>query len=648
MKSGRKRKVSKGEWVQEVAKSRRQRGLEYKSYKTKKTVPKRVPGPPCKDGCFDKVGEEGRAEIFKNCWEIGSYDGRLNYFNGCVSDSKFKRKYTKKEVSLRPMRIVYSVKYAGTTYEVCRAGFQAIHGLTDKELRVFLEKRKQSATGPLASDQRGRHPPARKIVGSQLAQVHEHISMLSVTTSHYSRIKNPHRQYAPENLSIPILHGAYEQWMFQQYPGEPKVKFSFYKKIFTTCYNIAFKPPQTDVCNQCTEMKMEMKSLEGVEERADELDDLQEQYEMHVTSAKEAQDLLRKQKDDTDDDLMVIAVDLQQTLPCPKLSVNRAYYTRKVWLYNLCVYDVKAQKPYMYVWDESQGGRKANDVASCVNRWLKDNANGRRKLRMFADNCAGQNKNRTMVLMALQKIHSKELSRVEFIYLVSGHSYLPCDRSFGNIERRLKVHSSIETPRLYVDAIESSVKEKPIVTVMKIPDFFNFTSLENYCTWRTPTTVKKAFRTARQFVVSDAFPQGYAIKLHYRLEDVEASMLKVSLSLTGPGGKGKGRGKGRGRGRPAAVQRPSQDFNLSTVVVPRNCLGDVVKVEAAKLKDLALLKPYMSDMGRQWIEEFLEAQKGNVRDLSTASAEPDDPDDPDAPDDDYAMDYEEVRRITDA
>ena len=493
VKKGRRRERNEAGWIQKVARNRRQSGLDYESYTTKKTVPKRVPGQPCKDGCFDRVGADGRAEIFKNCWDIGSYDGRLNYLNACLSEKPHKRKYTKQAVSLRPMRIAYSVKCSGRIIEVCRAGFQAIHGMTDKEMTVFLRKRKQSATGPLESDKRGRHPPARKIVGSQLDHVHEHIRMLSVTTSHYSRIKNPHRQYAPEGLSIPLLHFAYVEWMIETYPDEPRVKFTFYKKIFTSCYNIAFKRPETDVCNTCTAMKNDIKRLEGVAGNEDELDDLKSEYEAHLSAAREAQDFLRRQKDDTNDDQMVIAVDLQQTLPCPKLSVNRAYYTRKVWLYNLCVYDVKAKKPTMYVWDESQGGRGADDVASCIHRWLRDNANGRRKLRIFCDNCAAQNKNKTIVMMALQKIHLHELIRVEFVYLVSGHSYLPCDRTFGIIEKRLRTVSTIEHPTRYVNLIKARLKEQPTVTVMKIADFLEFSVLEHYCTWRTPVVIKGAF-----------------------------------------------------------------------------------------------------------------------------------------------------------
>ena len=35
-----------------------------------------------------------------------------------------------------------------------------------------------------------------------------------------------------------------------------------------------------------------------------------------------------------------VAMDLQQTLPCPRLSVGIAYYLRKLWVYNFCILDI--------------------------------------------------------------------------------------------------------------------------------------------------------------------------------------------------------------------------------------------------------------------------------------------------------------------
>ena len=359
VKVGRKRKRDEEHWMQKVAKQKRQTGQEYVSVKSKKIMPARKPGPICKDRCMETVPQECRDLIFQNCWELPSYDARLNYYNACVTEKRFKRKYTAKQTSLRPMKLVYHVKSGGNVYEVCKIGFQNIHGITNKEMTVFLRKRKQSATGTLPLDRRGRREPASKIKGIKLQRVHEHIQKLSVTSSHYSRIKNPHRQYtATEGLTIRALYSAYDTWMLRTYPQERNnvVTFSYYKYVFTTCYNIAFRHPQTDVCNECTSLKQTIKDCQGKEEKQEDLEAAEGELEVHTDTAKKAQALLKEQKDNSDDDTMIIAVDLEQTLPCPKLSVNRAYYTRKLWVYNLCIYDIKEQKPTMYLWDETQGG----------------------------------------------------------------------------------------------------------------------------------------------------------------------------------------------------------------------------------------------------------------------------------------------------
>ena len=636
-KRGRKQGRFEAGWKQNIAKRLRQEGKEYVSVKTKQTVVKRQPGPMCKDRCIERVPQECRDEIFKNCWKIGNYDARLNYYNSCVSEGSHKRKYRDTATPLRPMRLSYSVKSRGIIYPVCRSGFQAIHGITYKEMRVFLQKRKDSPTGALPSDQRGRMKPGCTIKGVKLERVHEHIRLLSVTSSHYSRIKNPHRQYAGvEGLSVPILFSEYQLWMKEKYPEEEQVLFSFYKKIFTTQYNIAFKKPPTDLCNECAALGERVKTLRGREEPdQEELQDAQEEEEKHRALAREAQDLLKAQQAEEDQDSMVIAVDLQQTLPVPKLNINRAYYTRKLWLYNLCVYDVKAQKPTLYLWDETQGGRGADDIASCIHRWIRDNANGRKKLKIFADNCAAQNKNRTIVLMALQKVHQKILDRVDFIYLVSGHSYLPCDRVFGNIEKKLRTLGNIPTPVRYASIIESSTKVPPTIVRLGIADFLAFSALENYCKWATPSgTMKGAFQKARQFVVTKDYPAGYLVKLHYAQEETDRNHCPVSLCLGSK--KGKGRGKGR---RPAAEPAPVADFNLAEVALSRRYPGEAIKLNEFKLRDLQHLLPYIEPEGRAWIAGVLEQQNLLVEGAPEGAAEEEAEDDPD----NDAMEFEAVR-----
>ena len=85
---------------------------------------------------------------------------------------------------------------------------------------------------------------------------------------------------------------------------------------------------------------------------------------------------------------------------------------------------------------------------------------------LFCDNYAGQNKNHIMVLMALKLVQASLLFRVEFIFMVSGHSYLPCDRAFGNIEKKLATYASITCPAIFKEAFATVIgKMNPVINM---------------------------------------------------------------------------------------------------------------------------------------------------------------------------------------
>ena len=121
----------------------------------------------------------------------------------------------------------------------------------------------------------------------------------------------------------------------------------------------------------------------------------QEEYNYHTTEAKQAQELMKYYKNDRNPDLRAICIDLQQSLPTPRLSSNIAYYKRKLWTYNLCIHSLKEGKSYMYVWDETTAKRGSIEIASCLKDWISmDQVKGSfSKLVVFSDNCGGQNKN---------------------------------------------------------------------------------------------------------------------------------------------------------------------------------------------------------------------------------------------------------------
>ncbi|XP_042241301.1 uncharacterized protein LOC121878935 isoform X1 [Homarus americanus] len=242
-KKGRMRERRVDEWAQEVAKRKRNLGEEYVSYSTKKVVKARQVGPPCPDGCFDKLGRDMINTIFTNFWAIGDYNTQNGYLHSLIRKVPVKRRRVEAEVSRRPFNYHFFVKLRQREFKVCRQGFTSIHGVGKKKMEVLMHKLKESPSGTPILDKRGHHPSSKAIRGSRLQHVHEHIRALPVLACHYSRAHSPHRRYLEVGGSIAELHSSYLVWMSEQYPGEETVSKRFYHTLFKKDYNIEFGAP---------------------------------------------------------------------------------------------------------------------------------------------------------------------------------------------------------------------------------------------------------------------------------------------------------------------------------------------------------------------------------------------------------------------
>lgn len=80
---------------------------------------------------------------------------------------------------------------------------------------------------------------------------------------------------------------------------------------------------------------------------------------------------------------------------------------------------------------------------------------GKIKLRLFADGCGGQNKNKIILAMCSSWFLEapETLKDIEIIFPVRGHSFMPPDRVFGQCEKKIKSMQQIENPQQYVDII---------------------------------------------------------------------------------------------------------------------------------------------------------------------------------------------------
>ena len=580
-------------WARNIAKKKRNLGQEYVSEKTKNVVAARKVGPPCSDGCYDKLGMEKIHAIVTNFWGMGDYDRQNQYLIGCISEEQHKRKYTKEAVSKRPVTIIYTVTHACVSYNVCRTAFMNIHDIKRKKMDIVLEKRRQAKaqTGVADLDMRGKTvDPINKIFGPKTDAIHQFIRTLPVMSSHYSRAKAPHAQYLPFGGNVSSLYQEYLVFMEVSHPHVATVKESFFRSVFTRSYNIRFAHPKVDECNFCCELDVKISSASDGEAK----EALKEKKQKHLDEAEAARVLLNDPDNTTErEGFRAIAIDLQQQQPIPKMPVNRSYYTSKLWFLNFCIFDLTKNTPHMFVWDETVAKRGPNEIGSCILRWLKHVRETEGKvidtLRIFCDNCAGQNKNIFNVVLFLQQIQKKLLNRVEFSFLVSGHSFLPCDRTFGVIEKMYRRHSYICSTQKYTHLLQSAGKKKKFdVFEMRREHFYDIKALSTLITNRSAGQLAKA----KQFVIDASEPEGFFIKNDYGFAADPGTFISLR----------KGRQPKSGRGRPKITLRLDNkqlEFKYQTEVA----------LKKSKVISLSTLIPMIPTPNeKQWLSDLISHQ----------------------------------------
>ena len=111
---------------------------------------------------------------------------------------------------------------------------------------------------------------------------------------------------------------------------------------------------------------------------------------------------------------------------------------------------------------------------------------------MWCDNCAGQNKNRIVLMVLIYAVVNNLVDNINLKFLVSGHSYMPCDRDFGIIEKRKKVSNPM-IPDEIAEMITEAKNVQPFnVVKMTEEDFYDFASVCDTLLHTSPIKISSA------------------------------------------------------------------------------------------------------------------------------------------------------------
>ena len=133
----------------------------------------------------------------------------------------------------------------------------------------------------------------------------------------------------------------------------------------------------------------------------------------------------------------VFHFDFQQNMHTPKLTVGKQFYMRLLWTYLFGIFSASCNITSAFMWNELVVHRSSNDVVSCLAHFIfKTRLVIRERNGLFGGPItAGQNKNHCVVWFF---ITTGVYSRVDYKFLVVGHTYGPTDRCFGGIEKYIR------------------------------------------------------------------------------------------------------------------------------------------------------------------------------------------------------------------
>lgn len=353
----------------------------------------------------------------------------------------------------RQLSISYRIRgEEGKEFKVCAATFCKITGVSADRLRRIAKRYKFE--GKMPKENRGGRPSRlQERDEEQTEHVKRDILKYKCRASHYSRNKIV-RSYLPPELNLKQMYERYRQTQKRQ--GRLCCSLTKYKNVFYKYFNLGFGSPHTDTCSACSRLLLNIKS----ESNLDEKNKLRTEYRLHKLRAKKFFQILNT----TGDKTITICFDCQQNQPLPKLSIGEIFYSRQVWLYNFTILqlcDKKATDVVLYTWLETDAGRGANEIVSALKDYLvtleeklSDKNKSDYTLRLFSDSCSSQNKNSIMMTMLFSYIEkSKVFNEVHHYFPIRGHSYMPPDRIFGNIEKDLRKCQIITLPSEYYDIL---------------------------------------------------------------------------------------------------------------------------------------------------------------------------------------------------
>lgn len=363
-----------------------------------------------------------------------------------------------------------SVSYAVLGQSVCRGVFLEIHGVSKKILQTLLARVEEQATTPPDHGSAGRSP-SNKIsaeVTSKIVQFLCHFA--SCNGIPQPAAARGRCQQAP--IFLPAHYTKKKIYkLYQEMEGTSPVGLSTFKVIWRRHANdIQIMKPRTDVCASCDKLREGVrlsKTEEGTREAMEKL-------AAHINEAddergfyKSIVEKMRQELEDTPEGCVPghthITFDYAQQLELPHHTrqVGPIYFKSrfKMQLFGICNEARNTQHNFLFHEGECIGldGAKAHGPNAVVSmlHYQFENFVKEKIVYMHANNCVGQNKNKTVIAYLCWRVLCGLSEELTLSFMRVGHTRCSVDAKFGRLKQSFR-KSDVDSVADVVTAVAES------------------------------------------------------------------------------------------------------------------------------------------------------------------------------------------------
>jgi hypothetical protein len=441
--------------------------------------------PCCKTlKCTTVIPISDALECFRNFIALSSAEQDFYIYGQLNAFSREPRSRAK------VLSVVFDYKVNGA--ECCKEFYVFIHGMHSTKWLSLRQKNYRDKNFEVIDQRGGAH---------HVIPLEERIQLHTFIDNYLQKILLE----SPANGLMLLPCSFTFQKMFEDYKlcGGLREFSTIYKHFKDFWPGVRKVTQYSDYCNTCFIKRKLIKAATKEEDREEDEKDL----EGHLLQAKVARQYYKlvnigKAQLHDSEDFLCLSFDWAQNWDLPKYNKHpgELYFLSRQRVGIFGINDEKTDTQAFYCVPEKEllcYGKGANATLSYLYDYLNRIDPLPKKLVLYADNCAAQNKNNYLLWLLHWFCSTRNsLQEVEVNFLIAGHTKFSPDRHFGYAKKAYNSQDNIET---YMDAVEvienSSIYQKVIQTRdfhtnsqrVKIYDWKSYLS-ENYC--KAPSRLK--------------------------------------------------------------------------------------------------------------------------------------------------------------